>query len=394
MTPPQRGSGLRRALAGVGQWALVLVLTLVVGEAVARWAFGVQPLTTESLVWRYHPRWGWFHEPNSEDTFVKPGFAQHVRINGKGLRERPLPYEKPPGLFRVLVVGDSSVVSFEVPPEAVFTRVAEASLRERGYPVQFVNGGVRGYGTDQALLFLEEEGLRYEPDLVLYKWTNNDDEDNATIHRPFRKYGKAWFQLDEAGELRLRNVPVPDYPYHANLRVDERGEMVEHDVPPRTIATLWLRDNVLCRSAFGAGLLRLALSSPGMMQLAEAGSYQEEGEVPSELDRDSHLFRVTVAMVRRMIRSSREAGAELRMINTAGRDGFAKALLEATGLPDLGDNERWHALREPGVPVHMPHDPHWNELGHELYARALVESLLEDDVLPEPEAVAARGGAR
>lgn len=114
--------------------------TLAIGEVAAR-ALGVHPLTTKSLIWDYHVHWGWFHRPDAEDIFVKPGFAQHVRINSQGLRERPIPYEKPDGTFRILVIGDSSVVSFEVAPERVFTRVAEELLQQRGFPVEIVNGG-------------------------------------------------------------------------------------------------------------------------------------------------------------------------------------------------------------------------------------------------------------
>lgn len=383
MGEAQRDSRLRRLLVFLGTWLLIGLLTVGVGEAVARWAFGVQPLTTESLVWKHHPRWGWFHEAGAEDSFVKPGFVQHVRINARGLRERDIPYEKPPGLYRVLVVGDSSVVSFEVPPEAVFTRVAERVLRDRGHDVQFVNGGVRGYGTDQALLFLEEEGLRYRPDLVLYKWTGNDRENNVTIHRPFRKYGKAWFALDPAGEPVLRGVPVPHYPYRVDLRVGPDGEPVEHEVDLRSAATLWLRDHVLCRSAFGAGLLKVALALPGTVRpLVEMGTYPDAEDAPEELDRGEYRFRVTAALVRRMARSAREAGADFRMISTG--DPYARSVLDAAGLQPLGEARRWRSSLPEDRSIQMPFDPHWNELGHRIYGEALAEALADSGLLPAP----------
>jgi hypothetical protein len=188
-------------------------VTLLVCEIALRAFLGIEPLTTEALVWQHHPRWGWAHRPNSEDRFVKPGCRQDIHINSLGLREREIGHAKPPGTFRVLVLGDSFVAGFEVPAEAVFTRVAERWLNERGARVEFVNAGHRGWGTDQSLLFLGDEGLRYEPDLVLYQWTENDRDDNATVHRPFRRFGKGWFDLDAAGRLVLRGVPVPEYPY-------------------------------------------------------------------------------------------------------------------------------------------------------------------------------------
>ncbi len=383
-----RSSLLLGLLRGFGSWLVVLLVTLVLGEVVCRFLFGIEPLTQESVLWRHHERWGWHHEPDSEDFFIKLGFEQHVRINSRGLREREIPYEKPAAVTRVLVLGDSSVVSFEVPPEAVFTRLAEDMLRKRGYDVQFVNAGVRGWGTDQALLFLREEGLEYQPDLVLYRWSGNDREDNATIHRPFRKYGKPWFHLDQTDSLVLRGVPVPPYPHASNLRVGENGEPVEKPVAPRTALTLWLRDLVICRSSFATGLLRLAVALPNAARnLRPIGSYDDSRDIAG-FDAQTRLFRTTVAMVDEMRRASEEAGADFRVIFAGGP--ASTALLRALELPDLGD---WRAFKESipdGAEIRVPLDPHWNELGQRLYAEALSEALIHSGLL---ESARRDGGA-
>jgi hypothetical protein len=385
----RRPSLARRLLVGVAQWIAIVAITLLIGELAARFLFGVRPLETEALVWDPHPRWGWFHRPNASALFVKPGFSQQVEINSRGLREREIPYEKPEGVQRVLVIGDSSVVSFEVPPEAAFPRVAEDLLRSRGYAVEFVNGGVRGFGTDQTLLFLKEEGLRYQPDLVLYKWTDNDPDDNATIHRPFRRFGKPWFALEDGDRLVLKGVPVPDYPYEANLRVDANGELKELPVGLRSLATLYFRDVVVCHSAFATGLLKVALAMPGLTRsLVRMGSYQDREDVDSSLDRNAPLFRVTAAMVREMERVANEAGAQFRLIGVG--DKWGRALVEVTGVGTLDEIERYKAGIQPGVELHAKYDPHWNEAGHLLYGTALADALeaaglVRRDGSPEPE---------
>jgi hypothetical protein len=379
-TPPVQDAapaGLgRRALAATLPWLAVLAITAALAEGGARLA-GVAPLTDGSLLWRHHPRWGWHHEPGAEDVFVKVAFSQRIHINSRGLRERELPYEKPAGVTRVLVLGDSSVASFEVPPEAVFTRLAEDALRERGYAVEFVNAGVRGWGTDQALLFLKEEGLRYEPDLVLYKWTANDAQDNGTVHRPFRRFGKPWFSLGDDGRLALRGVPVPSYPYAANTRVGDDGEAAELPVDWRSRATLWVRDVAICHSAFGTALLRIALSVPSSgRSLTEASAYDDTRDVSARLDTGSALFRTTVELVREMRRTAEGAGARFAMIGPSRAPvDWGRAVREAAGEPDLGEHERYLARLEDPAAVLVPFDPHWNELGHRLYAEALVESL-------------------
>lgn len=377
---------LVRVLRALASWLGVLLLTLGLGEAGAR-LLGVRPLTDASLLWRPHPLYGWHHEPGSRDLFVKLAFTQPIEINSKGLREREIPYEKAPGTFRVLVIGDSSVASFEVPPEATYPRLVEEALRARGVDVEIVNAGVRGWGTDQALLFLEEEGLRYAPDLVLYKWTVNDREDNATIHRPFRRYGKPWFDVDASGELALHGTPVPEYPYAANLRVGDDGEPVELAVPFRSRLTLWLRDVAICRSAFATALLRAAVSSPAAARsVSTAGAYDDTRDVAPELDREARLYRTTLAMIRRMQRSAEDAGARFVMIGTwpGARDDWGASLRADAGLPDLQDMERYKARVTDPDAVLVPLDPHWNELGHRLYAEALEEALVGAGLVGAP----------
>jgi hypothetical protein len=373
---------VRAALVAV-RWLGVVALTLVLGELAARFVLHQDPLQTEAMLWRHHPRWGWAHIPDADGVFVKPGFSQAIHINSKGLREREIPYEKPRGVTRILVLGDSSVVGFEVPEEAVFTRVAEAQLRERGYTVEFINAGVRGYGTDQSLLFLEDEGLRYAPDLVLYKWTDNDRDDNATVHRPFRRFGKPYFDLDGNDALVLRGAPVPDYPYGADLRVGRDGEVRSLEIAPLTWVTLWFRDVALTHSAFATALLKAALAAPSVSQaLVGLGGYDDGQDLDRNLDRSSRLFRVTVAMVREMQRLSEAHGAQFRMIGATGP--WGGAVREEATMPELGSAEHFRALIPPGASLQVRYDPHWNELGHRLYGEALADSLAESGLLQRP----------
>jgi lysophospholipase L1-like esterase len=370
-------------------------VTLVVCELALRLVLGIQPLTTEALVWQHHPRWGWSHRPNSEDLFVKPGCRQEIRINSRGLREREIGHEKPPGTFRILALGDSFVAGFEVAPEDVFTRAAERWLNERGVRVEFVNAGHRGWGTDQSLLFLEDEGVRYRPDLVLYQWTENDRDDNATVHRPFRRFGKGWFDLDPRGALEVRGVPVPEFPYEQNLRVGEDGEVHELPVSRGVRAQMWIRDHTVVRSSTATALVLIASALPQLRaSLGKAGSYGDFRDASFELDRETRLFRVTAALVGEMRRVSREAGAEFRLLGPQGS--WASALKDAVGLPELGEHALYRASIPEGARTQIPLDPHMNELGHRLYGEALARALVEHGLVPTaaPAATALRVAPR
>ena len=65
--------------------------------------------------------------------------------------------------------------------------------------------GEHGYGHDQMLLYLEDEGLRYRPDVVVLGFHPFDMERNLLS---FRDFAKPRFAL-EHDALVLRDTPVP-----------------------------------------------------------------------------------------------------------------------------------------------------------------------------------------
>jgi hypothetical protein len=373
---------------------IVLVQVLVIGgvffgaaELAARWIWGFKPLTPAYFIFEHDPRRGWRHTPGAEDTFVKLGFQQPIKINSRGLREREIPYEKVPGVTRVLAIGDSNVAGFEVPADKVWVRVTESILRERGYNVEFVNAGHRGYGTDQSLLFLMDEGLKYQPDLVLYFWSRNDIDDNVTVHRPYRKYGKGYFDLDETGALVLNDVPVPHFALTEGIRVGEDGTRQRVEVPGYLTATLFLRDSLTMHSAFATAMVYLVARMPEFTSsVINASTFADfRGLDASTEELDTRAFRVTAALVREMQRVAEEQGARLHLIGVAGD--WPEALRKQAGMPELNIYANfWSSVADP-VAIRTPYDPHWNELGNRLYAEALAEALIRGGFLEHTEKI-------
>lgn len=118
---------------------------------------------------------GWWTQEERE--FVVP-----VTINAQGLRDVPHTYEKSPGIVRVLIVGDSFVEAMHVPLEEVFTRRLERLLDGVGASrkVEVIGAGVSGWGTASQLLWLQEEGYKYRPDVVLlHFYPGNDIKNNS-----------------------------------------------------------------------------------------------------------------------------------------------------------------------------------------------------------------------
>jgi lysophospholipase L1-like esterase len=105
------------------------------------------------------------------------GFSEGVALttNSRGLRERELPLAKPPGIRRVVFLGDSVTFGAGVKDDEPFPRLLERSINGAGGgPIETVNTGVVGYNTIQELARLERVGLPYEPDVVVLTFVVND----------------------------------------------------------------------------------------------------------------------------------------------------------------------------------------------------------------------------
>lgn len=104
-----------------------------------------------------------------------------MTVNALGLRGQSLPVtvEKPPGLFRILGLGDSYTFGVGIRDEDTFLRRLENGLNAKagaGRRFEVLNAGVQGYNTRDEVLYLEKHWLEMglAPDLVLIVFCLND----------------------------------------------------------------------------------------------------------------------------------------------------------------------------------------------------------------------------
>src|SRR5262245_11939099 len=102
-------------------------------------------------------------------------FTVDVRLNALGFREPRLPSPKPPGVLRVVALGDSFTQGYGVEEDEAWPRRLETTLDTR-HPgrYQVVNLGVPGTNPRDQLGHLQDPGLAYQPDVVLVTVMGND----------------------------------------------------------------------------------------------------------------------------------------------------------------------------------------------------------------------------
>ncbi|MCX7734241.1 MAG: hypothetical protein N2254_05700 [bacterium] len=119
---------------------------------------------------------------------------------------------------KILILGDSVCFGFGINFEHTLGEIIERKMGDDWF---VMNMSVVGYSTDQQLIMLEREGIKYNPDIVIFcLWVNDIPGilDSAPLENGGR--GKPVFVLEE-GDLKLKNVP----PRHISLFPDYYNKM-------------------------------------------------------------------------------------------------------------------------------------------------------------------------
>ena len=140
---------------------------------------------------------GWKLVPRAKHLYRKEEQAYLIAINSKGLRDTEHSYDKPTGVFRIVVVGDSFVFgSGGVETSDRFTDILEKSTKN----IEVINMGVPAYGSDQEYLYLKTEGLKYRPDLIILCAFENDFRESFSTVNPSNGRPKGYFSAS-GGQL-------------------------------------------------------------------------------------------------------------------------------------------------------------------------------------------------
>ena len=210
---------------------IALLFSVVLAEMLVRAFFsGLDPnkLTGQDKnYYEYDPMLGWEKIPNLDTRRVTAGYPPVTyRTNSRGIRDDECSYEKPDNEYRILFLGDSFTDGYMVEFQEMFSEVMENILNKKGSDkkVKSINTGTIGWSTDQELLFFQKEGKKYNPDITVLMFYEND---LAYVNQPkdWSMNYKPMFKVEE-GELVLTNVPVPEpdmFLIHDPLRAAEKN---------------------------------------------------------------------------------------------------------------------------------------------------------------------------
>jgi hypothetical protein len=115
----------------------------------------------EGVFCQRHPLFGWIGQPNASGVLsyaAKDMDDMHVLMNADGFWDAPHQSIKPPGVQRLLFLGDSFTSGSGIDKKERFTDLIKDRLSSE---YEVINMGMWGYSTDQELLVFDEKGLAH-----------------------------------------------------------------------------------------------------------------------------------------------------------------------------------------------------------------------------------------
>lgn len=185
---------------------LLILLSTVFGLALCEIGLRVLGQKFSGSTLTNDPLLGWSLRPGSSAWEVDEGLAWGT-VNSHGYRDRERAINKPPGAYRVAVLGDSYTEARQVAPDKTYTAMAEAELNRNPclgrQQVEVMNFGIGGFGTGQELLLLRERVWQFKPDLIVLQFYAGNDMFNNHRALNISSPEKAPYFLLKNGKLEL-----------------------------------------------------------------------------------------------------------------------------------------------------------------------------------------------
>lgn len=267
-----------------------------------------------------------------------------VETNRWGFRGPDVPRRKPPGAFRIVLVGDSIAMGQGVAYEDTYGARVERALRRDGHRVEVLNLGASGLDAGQIVERLKKVGAPLGPDLVVYGFTLNDIE--GPFYRDDREAARAW-----AAERRARRQASARSPSYLWRVLEPRlASLRELLAPPPGSYVHTLNDNYFHNPAAWSAL-ESVFQDLARGQRAMGACVHVLIHPRLHFLHRLHPFRRHYAAVAAAVR--------------------ARGLTATVAFP--------HFLGEDAPSLWVsPTDPHPNARGHALLAEALLEGIAED----------------
>lgn len=414
---------LRRYLPRLLLAAMLVLATLKAGDVLV----GQMARTRERHLLRLAPGASVRHKSNEFDYVF--------RANRLGLRGPDVPFTKPAGTFRIVVLGDSFVAGYGVADQHLMTTLLQERLAGRRLPaaqprggptgaaaapeVEVVNVGRVGTSTIRELDLYEALGRRFHPDLVILAYYLGNDLAEVVqeqTHAELENWHPAGWSR------RLAFASYPNLYLELALLVQSRRQLREFTSRSEAEIADDLRHEARARGVDPqAAVANFKSLSPAIRGEVASGMLSEQRVIDSciepdrlvrALDPDDAFFnrawRRTSEYLDRLQKAVERDGARLAVVAIPApfqidrkslefhaalgyevREGWlrttprtAAALADWAQRAGIACLELSDRFREAAEPLYFIEDVHFTPAGNAAAAEAIAEFLIDRKLIP------------
>ena len=351
--------------AGV-RWLVLLVmfvLQFALLEAGLRVYGSFEGTTTFQSLFMADPFVGSRLRPGASIRYTTVEFTTDIAINAEGVRDDAPLGPKPAGERRVLVLGDSLVLSVQVSLAETFCKDLERRLNAAGGTEHWrvINGGVQGYGPVQEWFYFDKIAADFQPDVVLIVAFVGNDAIEAAGAATDLQQGKPQVDTQPTLNQMRRIVRSSVVLQYVRMRWDQLSSRWSTGTPERPL-TSYLKDPppevaqglAITRDAFG----RIATRASGI------GARTAIALMPARFQTDDGDYGRLQEIVR-------QSGGEL--VRNSSSERFTAALAPL-GLP-MVDLQPVLASQPDRMGLFFQRNVHLTPRGHDVVAGALFDFL-------------------
>lgn len=357
------------------QFAVFEIALRVWGSSEAAPAF--QGLFTQD------PDIGFRLKPGARTRYRTAEFDTIIEINNAGVRDAEDLGPKASNERRIVILGDSLVLSVQVPFEQTFGELLEARLnsRQSQFRYRVINAGVQGYGPVQERLLFRKLAPTLQADVVLASvFVGNDAEEafaNRALLNPAARPALATFRERVVNALR-RTVRRSMVLQVLRLRLTSATERFTTTIAPPEAPLQSYAQTPAPRIAEGIRITQDCVRDIAA-DAAQRGAATGVILMPAR-------FQVDDGDYGRLKEAVEAAGGQL--IRDAATERF-DAAVASLGLPRFNPLPALLAARG-GPDLFFQRNVHLTEHGHVVFAEALERFLLDSGLLDHGQQPAAR----
>lgn len=309
---------------------------------------------------------GYRLKPGARTRFVTDEFDTTIAINAQGVRDDHDIGPKPPNERRIVILGDSLVLSVQVENRQTFCRLLQDRLNSDAGPTRYrvINAGVQGYGPVEELLFFRTIAKSFQPDIVIATvFVGNDAEEAVASAAKLKGNARPLADaISDSMMVRLRRLVRRSMVLQVvRLRVVSVTDRLSNWISPPEPPLQSYAEKPASRIAEGLRISRDCVQALAA-EAAAVGARTMVMLVPARFqvnDEDYGHLKEAVE------------GAGGKLVRDAATARFDEALAPIP-VPRF---DALPVLRGAGPDVFFLHTVHLTPRGHEIVARALEEFI-------------------